>query len=142
MPQLRPSQIVVMASGAGLFLFSFLEFTKDSGNAWKDFGSQTLPALYGLAAVAVFAAVAFTAFRPPERILTFRVSQIILILAVTSILTFIGVWAVSSNADADLSAGFWLELISAIGLAVGAVMDLSSDTGAAGQPGTTPPTPF
>jgi hypothetical protein len=144
MAQLRPSQIVLMASGAGLFLFSFMDLVKHEGNAWDDFGTTALPPLYGLATVAVFAAIAFTAFRPPERILTFRLSQLALILGFTSVLTYIGLWRVASMADLDLAAGFWLELLCAVGLVVGAVMETASDTGDAGSPGpgTTPPTPF
>ena len=56
MDQARPSQLVIIASGAVLLLFSFMEMGGQGGNdnAWSEIGLITLPAVLGTIAALVF----------------------------------------------------------------------------------------
>lgn len=140
MPNLKPSQIVIMASGAVLFLFSFFEFI-GGDNGWSDFGLLTFPALFGLIAAGAVAAVAFGNVKLPEPILTFSVNQILLVLGVTAFLILFGVVI---GLPGDKGIGLYLSLLGSIGLIAGTAMEQLDPSGnRVGQAGpSTPPSPF
>ena len=142
MDNVRPSQWLVLASGALLFIFSFFDLAKDVGNAWDDFGVQTFPALIGLILAGLAAAIAFGDVDLPEPILTFSIRQLVLVLALTAVLIQVGYLLTLMLSDvADPGIGAWLGGLAAIGLIVGAVMDqLDAPSANVGQPSA--PTPF
>lgn len=141
MPNLKPSQIVILASGAVLFLFSFFDFFDGGGNGWDDFGLTTFPALFGLIAAGAVAAVAFGNVKLPEPILTFSVNQILLILGVTAFLILFGILLAF---EGDKGIGLYFSLLGSIGLIAGTVMEqLDPSARPVGNAGpSTPPSPF
>lgn len=142
MDQLRPSQWVVIASGALLFIASFFDVFEDSENAWGNFGTFTWPALLGLAAAGITAAVAFGNVSLPGEILTFSVPQLLVIAGVTSVLIEVGLLLMGFVSDlADPAIGTWLGALGAIGLLVGTVMEQEGGA-AAPRSSATPPSPF
>lgn len=140
MPNLKPSQIVIMASGAVLFLFSFFEFI-EGDNGWSDFGLVTFPALFGLIAAGAVAAAAFGNVKLPEPILTFSVNQLLLILGVTAFLILFGIVI---GFPGDKAIGLYLSLLGSIGLIAGTVMEQLDPAGNRVGPAgpSTPPSPF
>lgn len=158
---LKPSQIVLMASGAVTFLFSFFAFfkveafgTDESWSAWSgDAGTlflATWPAIFGLAIAALVAATVFGNVQLPERVLTFTWEQIVFILAAFSALIMIGYLLGGGAGDGvDKGFGFFLMLLGSLGLLAGAVMELLGvgPQEAVGGPGgggnpNQPPSPF
>lgn len=142
MDNVRPSQWVVLASGALLFIFSFFELAEDGDSSWGDFGVQTFPALIGLIIAGVVAAIAFGDVDLPEPILTFSVRQILVVLALTAVLIEVGYLLTLMLSDfGDPGIGLWLGSLAAIGLIVGAVMEqMDSPAASGGAPAA--PTPF
>lgn len=156
----KPSQIVLMASGAVTLVFSFLAFYKvdygfgsdsESFNAWSgDAGTlflATWPALFGLAIGGLVAATVFGNVSLPERILTFSWKQIYFVLAFAGFIIMLGYLLGGGAPDGvDKGFGFYLMLLGSIGLLAGSVMELldgDSATPNAG-PGTSggAPNPF
>jgi hypothetical protein len=145
----KPSQIVIMASGAVMFLFSFFAFYSifdQNFNAWSgDAGTlfmATWPALFGLVAGALVAVTVFADMALPERLLTFDLRQIIFVLAFTSFVIMFGyLLGGGAGGSVDKGFGFFLMLLGSIGLVVGAVMELlgvGETTTSSGQSGTPP----
>lgn len=159
---LKPSQIVLLASGAVTFLFSFFAFFKAEGfggeetfNAWSgDAGTMFMamwPALFGLVIAGLVAAVAFGNVSLPDRILTFSVPQWIFVLSFAGALIMIGYLLGGGLPDfggsgPDKGFGFWLMLLGSLGLVAGSVMELTdAGAGAGAAPGSgagQPPSPF
>ncbi len=143
----KPSQIVIMASGAVMFIFGFLpwyKFASVSRNAWSTgmFPLATAVPVFGLISGGVMAAAVFGNVQLPEPILSFTWRQIHFILAFTA-LVIAGGFLLLDNGGFDKGAGFWLCLLGAIGLIVGTVMELLE--GGAAIPGRSsagPNTPF
>lgn len=149
MDNLKPSQIIVLVSGAVLLVASFLDVYKDGDNAWGDFGVYTWPAILGVIVAGGLAAVVFGNVNLPERILTFSVRQLFVVLAFGAALIQVGVvlsiLLLSPPEGADgpsVAIGGWLGLLAAIGLVVGAVMELQDDSPSANRPSNTPPSAF
>lgn len=149
----KPSAIVLMASGAVTFLFSFFAFFKyslggfgsKSFNAWSgDAGTlfmATWPALIGLAIAALVAARTFADVSLPERVITFTWPQIFLVLSFAGALIMIGYLLGGGAPDgAGKGFGFFLMLLGSLGLVAGSVMELLEigDTGSTGG-GAAPP---
>jgi hypothetical protein len=158
---LKPSQIVLLASGAVTFLFSFFAFFKAEGfngdetfNAWSgDAGTMfmaTWPALFGLVIAGAVAAAAFGNVSLPDRLLTFSIQQWYFILALVGAVIMVGYLLGGGVPDfggtgPDKGFGFWLMLLGSLGLVAGSVMELldlgpsstGSNTGA-----NQPPSPF
>lgn len=155
----KPSQIVLMASGAVTLVFSFLAFYKldygfgggsKSFNAWSgDAGTlflATWPALFGLAVGGLVAATVFGNVSLPERVLTFSWKQIYFILSFTGFIIMLGYLLGGGAGDGvDKGIGFWFMLLGSIGLLVGSVMELlDGDSATPSSPGTSggAPNPF
>ncbi|CAN5872629.1 hypothetical protein BH23ACT2_BH23ACT2_30250 [soil metagenome] len=147
----KPSQIVIMASGAVTFLFSFFAFFTffgESRNAWSgDAGTlfmATWPALFGLIAAGLAALGAFAADNVtlPDRVLTFTLAQVTFVLAFTSFVIMFGYLLGGGAGDgAGKGFGFILMLLGSVGLLVGAVMELlgvGENATSSGQSGTPP----
>ena len=141
----KTSQIVLMASGAVTFVFSFLAFYKldfgfgggsKSYNAWSgDAGTlfmATWPALFGLIIGGLVAATVFGSVSLPDRILTFSWKQIYFVLAFTGFIIMLGYLLGGGAGDGiDKGFGFYLMLLGSIGLLAGSVMELlEGDTAA------------
>ena len=154
MNDVKPSQIVLLASGAVTFLFSFMAWIGGFGqsfNAWSgDLGYSPLsvwPALLGLAVAGLVAAMAFGNVTLPERILTLTWPQIFFIAGLSAVLIQIGfLLSVSTPGGIGFKFGFWLMTLGSLGMIVGAVMEITGagDTtggSSAGRPNQ-PPTPF
>lgn len=151
----KPSAIVLMASGAVTFLFSFFAFFKlsfgfgsTSFNAWSSDGGTLLiatwPAIFGLIIAGLVAASTFADFEVPE-ILTFTPRQLYVALAIPGLLIMLGYLI----HDGSKGFGFWLMLLGSIGLVAGSIMELldiggdgASGGGLGGQQGQQGPQAF
>jgi hypothetical protein len=147
MNNLRPSQIIIMASGVVMFLFSFFAWYKSSlgGGSTSAWGSGLFPLawfvpIFGIISAAVMAAVVFGGVRLPEPILSFSWRQIHFVLAFTALVIAVGFLLVDAP-GIDRGVGFWFNLLGAIGLTVGSVMELLSP-GQSRSPRSGPATPF
>ncbi|MCA9299442.1 MAG: hypothetical protein KDA28_10265 [Phycisphaerales bacterium] len=141
MDDVRPSQWLILISGVLLFAFSFMEVFKDSDNAWKDIGTLTMPAIFGIIATIATAATAFGYATLPDDVLTFSFAQILVVLAFTSVLIEIGAVGMGLFSDVfDAAAGAWLSALAAIGLLMGTVME--QEGGPTRAAASTPPSPF
>lgn len=146
--QVKPSDIVIMASGALAIIFSFFpwytfpEGLGDDVNGWSTdltFPLATYIPLIGLilgghVALSRFANVSF-----PERILGFTWNQIHLVLAIFAGLLAVGWLIVDPGPDKGI--GLWLSILAAIGLVVGAVLEYLEGESTVPH-GTVPPQPF
>jgi len=142
--QPKPSEIVIMASGAVAFIFSFFDWFGEgvfSINGWDSdltFPLGSYIAIFGLVMAVQIALTRFANVDMPDRVLGFTWPQIHLVLAVFAGLLAIG-WLIISE---DAKFGFWLTLLGAVGLVVGAFMLHSeSKTTATTAPGAPPPPP-
>src|SRR5699024_8814602 len=113
----KPSAIVLMASGAVTFLFSFLGFGgfgSKTFNAWSgDAGTlfmATWPVLIGLAIGVLVALTTFADVKLPDRVLTFTWPQIYLALSFTAALIMVG-YLLGGGAPDGASKGFGFFLV-------------------------------
>lgn len=149
-PAPTPSDLAIMASGVIILIGSFLAlYTEgdESLKAWDSplFPLYVLPALFGVLMAAQVAVTTFTSMGLPERILGLDWKKIHLALGIWAafmMLAFlIGHIAFTaddvSNDDPSKGIGYWLMLISALGLAGGAIMRLQES----GTPATPAPPP-
>ncbi|MFP3901761.1 MAG: hypothetical protein ACLFXM_12970, partial [Acidimicrobiia bacterium] len=122
--QPKPSEIVIMASGAVAFIFSFFtwfDYPGQSMSAWDSdltFPLATYIGIFGLVMGVQIALARFAKVEMPGRVVGYTWPQIHLALAVFCGLIAIG-WLIGGEEHA---IGFWLSFLAAIGLIVGAVM--------------------
>ncbi len=137
-----------MASAAVMLVGSFLDFFKvdfpggsEGESAWGSglFPIAIYPLLFALLMAGHIAAVSFADPRLPEHLLGFTWRQLHLALGAFAALIMVG-YLIVDKGGADFGAGFFLMLLSAIGLVVGAV--LLQKESSAPVAGSTPPTPF
>jgi len=141
--QPSPPDIITMAAGAVMLIAGFLSYWDFGGVSENVFGDFAFPIatfvwLFGIAAGVHIALVSFANVNLPERVLDFTWAQIHLVLAGFCAIVQV-FWLITSDTP-DKGIGFWLLLLGAIALVVGAVMRLQQAPSTAG--GSTPPTAF
>jgi hypothetical protein len=126
-----PGEIVIMAAGAVMVIFSFLHFAGDR-STWQSpfFPIATLLPLYGLVMGLQVALTRFAGVDLPDSVLGFTWEQIHLALGAMAALMAIG-WLLTDYGDKQI--GEWFEILGGIALVVGAVMlQRERNTGAIG----------
>ena len=128
-----PANIVIIAGGVFILLASFFSFydysvlgTSGSLSAWTNdlvvFPVSILTVLFG---VVMAAHAAVSTFAPqvnlPDKVLGFEWNQVHLVLGMQAAIIMLAL-LFQDRAPLDIGAGFWLMLLSSIGLAVGAVL--------------------
>jgi hypothetical protein len=146
--QVKPSDIVIMVSGAVALIFSFLPWFEGAGddiNAWSTdltFPLGTYIPLIGLILAGEVALSRFANVNLPDRILGLSWVQIHMVLSIFAVLLAFG-WLIIDpfNAGVDKGIGLWFCVLASIGLLVGAILEYMEGERAV-APGTAPPTPF
>jgi hypothetical protein len=149
--KLKTSSIVILAGAVVVLLGSFLEIfegigDEDSSNAWGE-GTLplfTLPVLLALVMAAHVALTTFANTRFPERVLGLNWNQIHVAAGIWAAFMMLclliggaGFEFQGVDVSPDKGAGFWLMLLGAVALAVGAVLRVQEPAAAA--PPSTPP---
>ncbi len=130
-----PGEITIMAAGAVMLIFSFLNFAgsgKFGVSAWGSglFPIATLLPLYGLIMGLQIALTKFASVKLPDSVLGFTWEQIHLALGAMAALMAIG-WLATNTGDKQI--GQWFEILGGIALVVGAVLlQRERNTGAIG----------
>lgn len=134
MGTLRPGQAISVIAGSLVLLLSFTDQVKHGDNLWSDFGLQTFPPLLAGLIVALIAIDALGEGAFPTQVGPLRTSQWLVAFALTAALVSIGTWQMFEHAgdlaamqdpdvDVELTASFWLGLLSSLALLGGAVLD-------------------
>lgn len=135
MSNVKPSEIIILASGALLLLFSFFDWYgagRFGANAWDDFFPLlTWPALFGTAAAVLLAVQKFGNVTLPDRVVGFTWPQLYIVAGVVSVLITLGFLIAN---ESDNKAGLFLSLLGAIGLVVGGYMYQSEASSSSGAP--------
>ncbi len=122
--QPTPAEIVIMAAGGVMLLFSFLHFAgagSSGRSTWQSplFPIATLLPLYGLVMGLQIALTRFASVKLPESVLDFTWEQIHLALGLMAGLMAFG-WLLTDYGNKQI--GEWFEILGGIALVVGAVM--------------------
>lgn len=129
-PQVTPGEVVVMASGVVALVASFLPWytiTVAAGtikrSAWGSglFPVASLLPLAGIAAALQVALDRLAQVSMRRRYGDFTVEQILLVLALLAAL-ITACFLFKDKGAFDFAPGYWLDLLAAAGLVVGAVM--------------------
>jgi len=126
-----PGEIVIMAAGAVMLVFSFLHFAGDT-SAWGSglFPIATLLPLYGVLMALQVALTKFAGVNLPDSVGGFTWEQVHLVLGAMAALMAVG-WLLTDYGDKQVGA--WFEILGGIALVVGAVMlQRERNTGAIG----------
>ena len=126
-----PGEIVIMAAGGVMIIFSFLHFAADR-SAWGSglFPIATLLPLYGLVMALQIALTKFAGVKLPDSVVGFTWEQVHLALGAMAALMAIG-FLVTDLGDKQI--GEWFEILGGIALVVGAVLlQRERNTGAIG----------
>jgi hypothetical protein len=137
----KPSEIIILVSGAVLLIFSFLDWY-DFGfgvgsNAWDSFPLLTWPAIFGTAAAVLLALEKFANVNLPANVLGFTWNQLYFMAGVIAVLITLGALIAGDSS----AIGLYLSLLGAIGLLVGAIMRMNENPSRT-TPGSTPPQAF
>jgi hypothetical protein len=130
--KLTPANTVILSAGVVMVLGSFLAFYKfsfggfsKSYNAWNRdvalFGVATIPVLFGVIMAAHVAIATFASTNLPARVLGFTWDQIHVALGFQATVMMVAFF-VRDKGPYDFGVGFYLMLVAAIALLVGAVM--------------------
>jgi hypothetical protein len=130
--KLSPGNLVILVAGVVMVLASFLAFYKISAggfsksyNAWDSginlFGIATLPALLGAIMAVHVALTTFANVNLPDRIFSFTWDQIHIALGFQATIMMV-MFLFRDKSILDFGIGFYLMLLAAIALLVGAVM--------------------
>lgn len=130
---LKPQQIIMMASGAVTFLASFFAIVsvgsgrfKYTANAWdKQFRSFTFLVLLALAVGVVVALKAFGVLELPKKLLGFSLNQLAAFVGAFGVLISFAV--LISLDGASMGFGLILMLLASAGMVVGAIMGMKED---------------
>lgn len=146
--QVKPSDIVLMASGAVALIFSFLDWYSAPGysiNGWSmdlTFPIGTYIPIIGLLLGGHVALTRFANVNFPERILSLSWVQLHLVLSIFAALIAIGFLLIDPlDSGIDKEFGLFLVVLASLGLVAGSVMEYMEGERAV-APGTAPPTPF
>ena len=121
------AEIVILAAGAAAVLFSFFDWLDfgfgGAANAWDSglFPTYTLIAILGAVMAVVIVLEVFANTKLPEGVLGFTWPQLHLVLAVYAALLAVSFLLVDKS-TADMAIGYFISLVAAIGLVVGAYM--------------------
>lgn len=115
-----PAEITIMAAGAVMLVFSFLDFSGHT-SAWGSgvFPIATLLPLYGLVMALQIALTKFAGLKLPGSVLGFSWEQIHLALGLMAGLMAFG-WLVTDTGNKQI--GQWFEILGGIALVVGAML--------------------
>ena len=144
--KLSPANIVIVAAGAVMLIGSFLAFYKysfsvfgqrhtESSNGWDSglFGIVTIVVICGVAmGVQVGLSTFANNVTMPDRVLGLTWDQVHLALGFQAALMMLA-FLIRSKSPLEFGIGFWLMLIAAIALLVGAIMRVTG-AGAAAPP--------
>ena len=138
--KLGPAELVIAISGTVMLVASFLDVYEDR-NAWGEFlfPIVTLPAIAGIVMAAQVLLGAFTTIAPPARVLGLDWVRLHVVLGSYAAALMVGLLIGDSgfkNVSLDRSAGFWLMLLSSIGLLAGALMMRAASATSASGGGT------
>jgi hypothetical protein len=126
-----PAEIVIMAAGAVMLIFSFLHFAGDT-STWGTglFPIATLLPVYGVIMALQVVLTKFAGVSLLDSVIGFTWEQIHLALGAMAGLMAIG-WLFTDTGDKQI--GEWFEILGGIALVVGAVMlQRERSTGAIG----------
>jgi len=134
--KVTPGAIVLLASGAVVFLASFLHWFSGSGrtaNAWSK-GSRfltTLPVILSIVIIVLVVLATFSEAKLPTAFGGLSMMQLVLVLSAWAALMMLcflvgqaGVTVRGFTAGVNKSIGFWLALLGTIGMVFGAVLSL------------------
>jgi len=118
--QPTPGEIVIMAAGPIMLVFSFFDFASHT-TSWGSgiFPIATLLPLYGVIMAVQIAATRFTGMNLPKRAFGFSWEQVHLALGIMAALLALGFL---STDIADKQIGLWIEVLGGVALGVGAWM--------------------
>ncbi len=128
---LTPGEIVIMAAGGAMLVFSFLHFYGDR-SAWgsQRFPVATLLPVYGVVMALQIALAKFAGVELPDSVVGFTWEQVQLAIGAMAGLMAIG-WLLTDTGDKQI--GEWFEILGGIALLVGAVLlQRERNTGAIG----------
>ena len=139
--KLTPAEIVIVASGLALFIFSFFDYYKQddfdySVNAWDEFPLFTYAALFGLIAAVQLLATKLGNVQLPSQVLGFTWPQVHFVLAVFALLNMLGIF-LAAEEGIDTGIGLIIGLLASIGMVVGAVL-LQQEASGRRPTGTSP----
>jgi hypothetical protein len=126
-----PGEIVIMAAGGVMLVFSFLHFARDT-SAWgsREFPIATLLPIYGVAMALQIALTKFAGVKLADSVAGFTWEQVHLTVGAMAGLMAIG-WLLTDTVNKQI--GQWFQILGGIALAVGAVMlQRERNTGAIG----------
>jgi hypothetical protein len=118
--QPTPGEIVIMAAGVAMLVFSFLDFAGDI-SSWGSglFPVATLLPLYGVIMALQIVLMRFANVKLPDRVATFTWEQVHLVLGALAALMAIA-WLITDTGDKKI--GLYFEVLGGIALLVGALM--------------------
>ena len=128
---LTPGEIVIMAAGGAMLVFSFLHFYGDR-SAWGShlFPVATLLPIYGVVMAVQIALTKFGGVELPDSVVGFTWEQVHLSIGAMAGLMAVG-WLLTDTGDKQI--GQWFEILGGIALLVGAVLlQRERNTGAIG----------
>jgi hypothetical protein len=147
--KLSPANIVILAAGVVILIGSFLDFYKaksvsiggftvhvsGGGSAWSSgaFLIATLPAILGIVMAVHVALTTFADVGLPDRVLGLTWNQIHVALGFQAAIMMLA-FLIRDKGPLDFGIGFWLMLIAAIGLLVGAILRMREPAGEASPP--------
>jgi disulfide bond formation protein DsbB len=141
--KLAPANVVILVAGVLMLIGSFLAFYKSETNgvsvaevnAWDHglFMIATLPALLGTVMALQIVLVAFGNITMPNRVLSLTWDQFHLVTALQTLVLMVGFLVrarvdevvFETHIEVIFGAGFWLMLVGAVGLVLGAFMRLA-----------------
>jgi len=118
--QPTPGEIVIMAAGAVMLVFSFLHFAGDTSSWGKGlFPVATLLPLYGVVMALQVVLTKFAGVQLPSQVFGFTWEQVHLVLGLLAALMAVA-WMITDTGDKQV--GLWFEVLGGLALGVGAVM--------------------